>query len=420
MRNCTLLQRVSLLAVAAWMSTALVGCGGGGSSGSAGGSGTSPAPIVNNVSVIFDTGPVGVYAINAPYTTVTVCAPGSTTQCQTIDHVLVDTGSGGFRVLASVLGSGVTSAQLKQSVDASGNALVECTQFVDGYSWGPVKSVDLKIGGETASSVSIQVIGDPSYPSSLASSACTNVPGGEEDTVAQFGANGVLGIGNFLQDCGASCASGAQDGSSYNTCTSGSSPSCQPAVAALNQQVSNPVASFAFDNNGVVLRFPTVAAAGVANLTGTLYFGIGTQSNNALGSATVYGLDPNYGTFVTTFKGTSLSQSFMDSGSNGYFFNDASIPICTDQSSFFCPTTTLALSAQIQGTNGTVAQVLFGVANADTIAAAVTVLPDLAGPAGASTGSAFDWGVPFFLGRNVYIGLEGTTLAGIQGPADAF
>jgi hypothetical protein len=402
----------------------LAACGGGGGSATGASSvagGPVVTPVVNYAPIVVDAGPPQVFAINAPYTTVTLCAPGSTTQCQTIDHVLVDTGSTGFRVLASVLGNGLNASQLRSSVDAGGNALVECTQFVDGYSWGPVKRADLKIGGETASNIAIQVIGDPAFPTSLAPSTCANLPNGSEDTVVSFGANGVLGVGNYLQDCGPYCTiTGSQDGSNYNACTPGPTVTCQPAAVSVAQQVSNPVASFATDNNGVVLQLPAVAASGAALANGTLYFGIGTQSNNALGSATVYGLDPATGTLLTTFAGTKLSQSFIDSGSNGYFFNDASLPACKVQTSFYCPLNTLALSAQIQGGNGTLAQVAFSVSNADAVPASYNVLPSLAGPATASTATAFDWGLPFFLGRSTFIGLEGTTLAGVTGLSDAF
>src|SRR6185437_10849196 len=41
--------------------------------------------------------------LNQPCTSVTICLPGSTTQCQTIPDILVDTGSYGLRVFASAL-----------------------------------------------------------------------------------------------------------------------------------------------------------------------------------------------------------------------------------------------------------------------------------------------------------------------------
>ncbi len=70
---------------------------------------TPPTPVaVNTATVTVDAGPAalasgpdGYSAFNQPYVTVTVCAPGSTSNCQTIDHVLLDTGSVGLRLLAA-------------------------------------------------------------------------------------------------------------------------------------------------------------------------------------------------------------------------------------------------------------------------------------------------------------------------------
>jgi hypothetical protein len=50
------------------------------------------------------------------FTTVTICAPGSTTNCQTIDHVQVDTGSVGLRIISSVLASGLALPQQQDAV----------------------------------------------------------------------------------------------------------------------------------------------------------------------------------------------------------------------------------------------------------------------------------------------------------------
>ncbi len=394
----------------------LAGCGGGGSVAA-----SSTPTTVNNVAVIVDTGPPLVDAVNSLYITVTLCAPGDNSQCQTIDHVLVDTGSTGFRVLASVLGNGVSPAQLGAVTDANGNAIVECTQFVDGYSWGPVKTATLQIAGEVASNVPIQVIGDPDYPSSQIPSGCINVPNAEEDTVQQFGANGVLGVGNFLQDCGSYCAQdGIQDGSAYNACSMSAPFSCTPVSLAVNQQVANPVAMFSRDNNGVLIQFAPQGDADQPSASGGLFFGIGTQSNNALGTATVYALDPTYGTLQTTYDGVTLSQSYIDSGSDGYFLPDSSIAVCSDQSYFYCPATPLALSAQIQDIDGYFATIPFSVSSADSLVAGDAVAPDLAGPAGSNSMQSFDWGLPFFYGRSVYVIFEGAVVGGQPGPAVAF
>jgi hypothetical protein len=398
---------------------ALTSCGGSGIPTAS--LGTATGATVNFVAMTVDAGPAQQNNVNMPYVSVTLCAPGSNSQCQTIDHVLVDTGSTGFRVLAEALGNGLTSSQLRQVTDSAGNALVECTQYVDGYSWGPVKQADLKLGGETAANIAIQVMGDPAYPSTLIPTACANLPKGEEDTVQQFGANGVLGVGNYLQDCGAFCTqTGVQDGSAYNTCSSTVPISCRPATVPLNQQVSNPVAGFAADNNGVLLQLPAAGNVNMPTLTGTLYFGIGTQANNALGAAGVYALDQSYGTLLTQFAGTQLPSSFIDSGSNGNFFPDSAITTCADQSAFYCPAAPQSLTAQIQGINGTLATIAFAVSNADQIPVADTVAPGLAGPAGSSTSQSFDWGLPFFLGRSVYIAFEGVSIGSTMAPAVAF
>jgi len=394
----------------------LAGCGGGGS-----GSDGRVASVVNYAPLVADAGPEQVNAVNTVYTTVTVCAPGSSTACQTIDHVLVDTGSSGFRVLAETLGSGVTAAQMTPITDSSGNALAECMQFVDGYSWGSVKLADVRVGGEVASSVPIQVIGDPAYPASTIPNACINIPNAEEDTVATFGANGVLGVGSFIQDCGEGCAPPfVQDGSEYNLCTTLAPITCQPAAVSLTDQVTNPVVFFDADNNGVLIEMDAVSDSGAPSAAGTLVFGIDTQFNNALGSASVYTLDPNNGTLLTNFAGVTLSTSVIDSGSNGYYFPGGSIPACKDQPDFFCPSSVLSLTAEIQGLNGTLADLAFSVANADQFPATDAVLPDLAGSDSSSTPTSFDWGLPFFLGRPVFIALEGTTLAGQPAPAVAF
>jgi hypothetical protein len=324
-------------------------------------------------------------------------------------------------VLAAALGGGLVPRDLSASVDAQGNAIVECTQFADGYSWGPVKLADLKIGTEQASSVPIQVIGDPDFPSALIPQACSNIPGGEEDTVVDFGANGILGIGNFVQDCGPYCAQQPhQDGSAYNACSSTPPVTCSPAEVPLIQQLTNPVALFATDNNGVVLQLPTVDASGASSVSGTLLFGIETQADNALGSARVLTLDPGSGTFVTRFGGAELGNSVIDSGSNGNFFPSTSIPLCTQENFFYCPTSTITLDALLQGENGVSATVNFSVSDAASLRDAITADPDLAGPSDASGVDGFDWGLPFFYGRNVYVAFEGTSVGGLDGPAVAF
>ncbi len=400
-----------------------------GLSAACGGSDESPLTMTsatpNVAAATIDSGPAAAPgSIDTLFVSVTVCVPG-TSVCQTIDHVQVDTGSTGFRVLAEVLGRGMTSGHLVQAVDGSGSPLLECMQFADGYSWGPVKLADLQIGGKKAASIPIQVIGDPAFASRAIPRACSSYVDVPENTLAEFGVNGILGIGNFLQDCGSSCADGAQDGSAYNACPQATSPSCQPAAVALANQVQNPAAMFASDNDGVVIDLPAVNPPGASTATGSVVFGVGTAANNGLGQAAAYGLD-RAGNLQTAVPGLgAFTSSFIDSGSNAYFFDDPGLQRCSGgNSSFYCPPGPVPFRATITGANGTSATIAFTVDNAaNDFGTNAAALPDVAGPAGSGLGAeTFDWGLPFFFGRRVYVVFEGRTAPGsaLAGPYVAF
>lgn len=391
----------------------LAACGGGSSSSNA--TQTSPSPRAQNVqAIVVDSGPgtssgQPVGAVNSPYVTLTVCQPGSSTQCQTIDHVLVDTGSSGLRIVASSLSGGFALPALS---DTNGNPLGECLRFADGYSWGPVKQADLRIAGEMAPGISIQVIGDSTFPT--VPSTC---PGGlvAENTVAAFRANGLLGISPSIQDCGDSCATQAFEGW-YYAC---SSVTCTAAAVSISKQVGNPVAAFAQDNNGTVMQLPAVGANGAINVTGSLIFGIGTQTNNALGNANIHTLNST-GDVSVLYQG-QVMPAFFDSGSNGIFFSDSNIQNCSISTGFYCPSSTLSRSAVNTGQNGHSSTVNFSVANADALFQSNpnhTAFSNLAG--GAIFTTFFDWGMPFYFGRSVYTALEGRMAGGTMGPYVAY
>lgn len=399
----------------ALIGTALCACGGGGGSVAP----TPPVtpPTTNVLAVSVDGGPAGIGSgsidVNLLFGSVTICVPGSTTNCQTIDHIQIDTGSSGLRIIGSVL-----KLSLPQQLDSSGHAVAECTPFIDGFSWGPLRTADIQVAGESAAGVAVQVIGDAAFGTIPA--ACSS-QGTAEDTVAAFGANGILGIGPFAQDCGAGCVSTASNAVYYSCPTTST---CQSTTLPLNQQMTNPVALFATDNNGVILELPAVGPSGAATLAGSLVFGIGTQGNNMLGTATVLTVDASTGNITTQFNGTTLPASFIDSGSNGLFFADSTIPACSSSSNapgFDCPTSTLNFSATIQGKNGASRMVSFSIANANTLlnkSPVPTALSNLGGPN--SDATSFDWGLPFFFGRNVYTAIEQKNTSGGMGPFYAF
>jgi hypothetical protein len=416
----------------------LAGCGGGSSATAAsapndaiGAIGpANPVATANSAPLVVDGGPPGVAAFNLPYVTVTLCSPGSTTACQVIDHVLVDTGSFGLRIVSAVL---APSVALPPVTPAGGGTLIECTQFAGGYIWGTVRTADVRIAGELASAVPLQVVGDATQ---AVPSDCSSAGTAQMSQVADLQANGILGVGAFRQDCGAACASAAIPGT-YYACTT---TACAGIAVALGQQVANPVALFAADNNGIVMQLPALGAGGSAvDPAGTLLFGIGTQANNSLAAgATVFGINPDTGAFTAIYNGvTYTDSSFIDSGSNLLFLPDATIASCPANDAlapdFYCPAAPLTLTATNEGFNaisgtypGTRGVVTLSIVNAHAAfagAPAATAFNDL----GASANSGglvgiggVDYGLPFFFGRTVYTAFEGAATSGGTGPYWAY
>jgi len=395
------------------------GCGGGLSS-SGGGTTTGGGSTQNSVPLIVDAGPAGTGFIDADvaFASVTLCVPG-TANCQTIDHVFIDTGSFGLRILKSAL-----TLPLAQE----GN-LVECAQFVSFFTWGPVMMADVKMAGEVASNIPVQVIGDTSTGFGNIPTACQkSSPGGAADTLQTLGANGLIGVGSFIQDCGSACTSSTAPGFYYSCPTAAT---CAGTTVSLAQQVPNPVAMFAADNNGVLIQLPMISSAsGQSSASGTMIFGIGTQTNNGLGNATIFQMD-EFGNFTTVYKGVSYPGSFVDSGSNGIFFLTTALtgmPDCGGTlTGFYCPPATTPFSTTTEGTNSTSETVSFNAANVDQLfTGSNTAFNDVTGDNSicfvntTTTAPCFDWGLPFFFGRNVFTAIEGRSTPAGSGPYWAF
>ena len=422
MRKFVALALIQLVFVAA--------CGGGGGYG--GGGGTPPPPPVQMIatpgppnveSLKVDVGPPGLTfpAVNTAFVSVTVCVPGSKTMCQTIDHIEVDTGSVGLRILSEAL----TSVTLPPETDGT-NPLAECVQFADGTSYGSlhVADITLPVSGEAAANVNVHIIGDPAYVASIPS----NCPPGlqREDTVASFGANGILGVGPFTDDCNSTGACPlppapplSQNFIYYSCPTPGT---CATTTATVAQQLPNPVTLFPSpDNNGVIVELPSVASAGATTVSGSLVFGIGTRTNNGLGTATVLPEDPFTGFITGTYKGTAYIDGYLDSGSNGSFFNDSSLTVCAaPNAGFYCPASTMSETATLKGTSATTLTANFSVANADTLFSitSYTAFSNLGGTN--SNPMGFDLGLPFFYGHNVFTAIENANTPGGMGPYFAY
>ncbi|MFI5295932.1 MAG: DUF3443 domain-containing protein [Thermodesulfovibrionales bacterium] len=340
---------------------------------------------------------------NKPCVSVTVCSPG-TSACQTIDDVLLDTGSTGLRIFKQALH--ITLDQ----VTGSTGSLAECIHFGDGSAdWGPVQTADVILGNEPAVRVPIQVI-DAAF--GLPPAACSNADSSPEEA----GYTGILGIGPLAEDCGPTCSRLRTNGMYYACSGSG----CQATTVALSDQVPNPVALLPLDNNGLMVRLPGVLPDGSPSSSGYFVLGVGTRANNTPSGVITYATD-QFGNIGTSFDG-SLYTSFIDTGSNGLFFPPPSsglLPSCAlPNRGWFCPPSIADLSAINMGAFGPSAgSVAFQIG--DFISLLNSSNRAFSNIGGDEPGD-FDWGLPFFFGKDVFLGIEGTASGLGSGPYWAY
>jgi hypothetical protein len=346
-------------------------------------------------------GPTGL-SFDAPFGHVTVCAPG-TTNCQTITGLLIDTGSFGLRIFSQVL-------TVHLPAQTSGpDRIGECAEFGSFTAWGRVATADVTMGGEPKIlNLPVQVINANFPVAGGLPAGCNNDPPIAQSP-QQLGFNGILGVGLVQYDCPI-CASTASAGG-YYACTS---TSCTAVTEPLDQQVQNPVALLPVDDNGVMLKLPAVPTDGAPTLTGQLIFGVNTETNNEIPAGfKVFTADANTLNFTTVFQGQTLTESFVDSGSNGYFYDNPSLPLCYE-SLWYCPTALTGQSATNIGSDGVQGAFNFDIASAYDLLVLTsnTAFSDLGADFVGS--EMFDWGLPFFLGRRVFVGIAGKTIPGVS------
>ncbi|WP_322053498.1 DUF3443 family protein [Paraburkholderia bannensis] len=391
--------------------TAGSGTSGSGTSGSGtSGSGTSGNGGNGGTADIGNTIPVRVSAASAvrnfPLVSVTICRPGSggATSCATIDNVLLDTGSFGLRLFASTIPAATLAALPLQTDATSGRNVAACGAFGSGYTWGSLRSADVKMAAEVAPSVPIQVIGDAAIGSVAPASCIWNTALSSPDVL---GANGILGVGVARYDCGAACARSTPATGYYYADAAVATPISMP----LARQITNPVALFPVDNNGVIVDMPTVSATGAPTASGTLTFGIGTQSNNQLASAgtTVMATD-RWGNFSGSLGGASAIQSFVDSGSNTLNFEDYAI---VQDGGFYVPSTPVNRTIAFTDARGASATANLAIGNANALFATYNfAFSNL----GAFLAQTVDLGMPFFYGKRVYYGIDASAAGGTAAP----
>ena len=404
--------------------SALVACGGGTSAP------PQEVPLGNGANVVdllVDGGPDG-NGVNRLFTSVTICKPGSATLCKTIDHVLVDTGSVGLRLLASEVPS---QLQLSTAKTTSGNVLLGCANFLDGsFSWGPLALADVKLGGLAAADTTVQLVGHSDYDRFQSQCSASGDP---IITPSDLGAKGILGLGLSKQDCGSACAvqgrRSSQNGR-YFSCTNATCTSVTGTTLATDKQLQQVVARFPTDNNGLAIQMNSVPSAGAATATGKMVFGLGTRSNNQFPTLQVLATTSQGYLFgalssSSTLAGGSFSSTFFDTGSNGISF-DSNLPNCgyPNDNGFYCPLADVVFSVALGSAGTGQAKKGFTISNAAALFQKNnTALPTLGGTLSAQ--GFLDLGLPFFYGKTVVIGIDGMAATGVgtstaTGPFYAF
>ncbi len=355
---------------------------------------------------------------NIPTVSITLCVPGYTdsAHCQTIPDILVDTGASGLRVVSSVLNSTLQKAFVPETY--SGKNVAECLQYVESAVWGSVSQADVWLGtdptkgtppanAQYGKSVPFHLIGSSSVPK--APSGCTST-GPIQDTVADFGSNGTIGV-----------SPGALDNEPlYYTC---SSTTCTKVSLPAASQVPNPVGKLPTDNNGVILQVNALSSGNAQTSgSGSLILGIGTESNNKLATTTkIAYTNSSYGmNDIKLQVGSSKASTFdadyydaFDSGTNFLTFPSfTGMSTVSKSTGLFAPKSATSVSMSVTDGNGTASSgYAFTVASYTT----TTLNNDAALSQAGGEDNIVLIGFPYFYGKTLYFAMDGASVTAADG-----
>ncbi len=336
---------------------------------------------------------------NRMVVSVTVCEPG-TERCNTVDDVMVDTGSTGLRLEASAV---PTWLRLPPSLGPGGKPLAECLRFVHDTAWGSLHRADVRLGRMTARDLPLQVIDDQD---GAQPPACPH-------SDVRPTSNGTLGVSQHLFDCQGTCEQRAEAPGVFVRDGTGWSPIAGTVEPAY--RLPNPVSYLPGHDNGIVIDLPSPPAGGAREVVGTLTFGVTGIADDSVGTAGILHLDAA-GRFTTVLGGRSYPASYIDSGTETYVLRDDDLPRCRDMSWAYCVEPRRILDAEMVGSDGRMVPTRFGVGDyqgtRERHAGASNDIAEVAEPRSAT----FVWGAPFFLGRRIALVIEGKSIPGVSIP----
>ncbi|HWG06182.1 MAG TPA: DUF3443 family protein [Beijerinckiaceae bacterium] len=335
------------------------------------------------------------------YITLTICVPG-TSECQTIPKIVLDTGSSGLHLNSSAL-----ALSLPSELDAHAQVIAERQGYSSGVvTWGSVRLGDVVLGNERANWIPIQVI-NPKFAG--------GPPGGSTGTT--LGGNGVLGTAPMRTDCGQNCATTITQ--QYFSCRG---TTCSAITLPISQQLVNPIHALPFDNNGLIVRLPAVPDDGAPEpVVGSLTLGIGTQPDNMPSKVNVIKTD-GWGQTAAKLYDRIYQRVIFDTGALTISFPTGSTPVAKcgkDFSGYLCPPTPFAVPITLVEANGM--EFSSSIRILDRVPA---LLKDNARLV--DNGVANEWsnyvsiGLPFFMGKTIYFGIEDSSTPLGDGPFVAF
>lgn len=380
-----------LLAILAFLSGSIISC----SNGSSG----NVAPIPNQVPISIGSGMNG-DGINTMYISLTVCTNNSGTNCQTVDHIILDTGSFGVKINKSALPESFVLSLPRVTTNA-GNEVYACNTFGSGYVFADEHYAVLNLAGTMTSNVILQVI--ENSPTAEIPDSC--VAKGPFDDFANFGANGIIGVNPAITLSNSSLLLYKNINGIYEQLTNNEESN----LPILNQ---NPLPSLTTNNNGFVVSIPPVPQNTNTNVNGTLILGINTETNNKITSQTnlVVASESdlsvvcNSACFYSKINNPeSTIPAVFDSGTNGWVFMSNTLPQCDYG---YCPASPTVWTSSVYSYD-------FAANESYTISATITADEVVDGQS-VSFAVMPGWGYynynnqtlygsPFFLGKNVYV-----------------
>jgi hypothetical protein len=364
------------------------------------GSSTSTVAKPNEVPISIGSGMNG-YGINTMYVSITLCKDQTGTNCQTIDNIILDTGSFGLKINKSALPESFI-ASLTRVKTTNDETVYACNTFGSGYVFASEHYAVLQLAGDYSDNVIVQII--ENSPTAEIPDSC--LAKGPFDNFEDFGANGIIGVNPALTLSNNTILLYRKDTNGIYVALTESEANSVP---ILNQ---NPLTSLHYNNNGFVIQIPPTLTNTNTNIHGNLVLGINTNVNNMItkntnlivASESSLSTVCNSGCFYSKIENPeSTIPAVFDSGTNSWVFISNNIPLCSygycPESPFvwnswvfsydFAPNESYQVTAIITKDEESAGQEL-----------SFSVMP---GWGYENTNNETLYGSPFFFGKNVYI-----------------